>query len=763
MDKRLKLVVEAVTSEAQKRLRELRGEVEALGKGGTASALGLGDLESRANDLLGRTQQLGAEARNLRGEMQGSTQSLGLWGGAMQTAAGAAVALGAGWAAMKIGEKAVDMARTAAAAQGVEESFDKLAARSQMDSKALLGAMDAAAKGTVDDYDLMKQHNVDWYKGVSKNVGQYTDLIKIAEEKSKDFGISTLEYWQRMDEAISSGYSASLRHLGIVLDMDQAYENYGQKIGKAGDELDEYEQIQARVEATIANSASSLRDWDQAGEDATTTAQQFDATTTELSHELAETFLPAVIEAEKAVIGLKRALFDSDEAAESQAEMIIRTSTSYEEMAQRLSQLQAYQEQGGRWAKEGTKDWQEQTTTLEAWQRVQQEVQASYADMDLKLRDARRTTEGVTDSIKLNTDALEAQEAALEKGADVWGNYLRDVGEENWKFGQQVANAQFSAGQAAERAAFDLERIEKDAANRRSDILERADIRDEAQEARHANAMYRLRRDLRDDLADLEWDYQQERRQMMDQAPWWIRQALSKEFQERERIRKTGDKDALRAFDAALLEQIRAIDPVYARQIELLQERYEHEEKITKRESRQARRDEKEDYRISEREQERSLDLQLRNVERSLEDRRAEWAFHQQQREAQEHWAMQRLITDHEHSLDQLYETTMIGLAKLTPLFEHFGQEWSMALIQGMATGAPYTPLPYPGYNPFENWTNPFAAGAPATMGAAPAAAAPQPIAITNVFPGGYNPYQAEQVANRIEAQLGAGIRTRSR
>jgi hypothetical protein len=326
----------------------------------------------------------------------------------------------------------------------------------------------------------------------------------------------------------------------------------------------------------------------------------------------------------------------------------------------------------------------------------------------------RQAEEGMGNLGKATDDTtqdLEEQQKALDKARGMWSDYLDRVAAENWRYAQQVERAQFQATQAAENAAFSIYKIERDAADKRSDLFTSYAINVEADTASHYNKLRYLRQDLNDSLADMEWDYQKERREAMDQAPWWIRQALSKEFRERERIAKTGDAKALADYDKMLLQRIRAIDPVYAKELEKLQEQYKHEEQIEKREGRQSQQREEDAWQISSREQQQQLNHQLDVLERELREQREEWAFHDTQRLESERFSMGQMLTEYEHSLSTMWTTTQQKLAELPPLYEKYGYESWAAFVQGFNGAMAQTGgfSPWTGEDPFENWVNPWA------------------------------------------------------
>uniref|UniRef100_A0A6M3LXY4 Putative tail tape measure protein n=1 Tax=viral metagenome TaxID=1070528 RepID=A0A6M3LXY4_9ZZZZ len=775
-DKRLRLIVEAVTSSAQANLKSLSHSIEQLGAQGAKGAGDLGDLQQRANRLLGETQRLGQEAKELGRDMEASAQGTEAWSAATSAAADAAVMLGAGFALLKLGEKVLDFTRAAAAAQALETGFDKLASRGQVDSQLLLESLDKAAKGTVSDYDLMKEANEAWYLGITKNTDQYVDLMKIAEERSKDLGISTLEYWQRLTSALSSGYSISLRQLGIVIDMDRAYENYAVKIGTVADELDEQERAQARVEAAIVSGASSIADWESAEEDATTATQQFDAATANLAATIKEDLLPVLVPAinwiAQGLQGIDAGIAGQNEAFAQLVKTTGSVAAAEEEFAKRItiaSQGMIDGAEAARQAHTAMLDYKIDLIGIDKG--IQEDIRA--------MRMAENATIDWGKTIQDNTKDLEELAKAQKKAADIWGDYGRSVAQENWQMARRVADAQFSAGQAAERAAYDLYKIQRDAGDRTGDLMANAAIRDEADTARHYAKLRYMKQDLNDALADMDWDYQRERSDIIEKAPWWIRYALTAEYAQRERITASGDAKALEQYDEYLNERIKAIDPAYAIELDKIEDQHEHKEDIEERETRQALDRAKDGWNIQQREQAQAMDRQLFELGRDLGYQLDEWHFHQAQREESERHSMENIITDHEHSLSVLWDNTQRKLAELPSLYKHYGYENWVQFIKGWTDGQadyPQTINAPAGGGGAGGSMRRYQAGAwdiPRNELAylhkgemvLPAGMAQQvrevggPITINLNLGGGYSPYQGQQIAAQIATELGQGIR----
>jgi hypothetical protein len=722
MDKKISIIVQAIVAAARRDLRSVSDELETLSKrsqeAATASkpfTTGIEDLDARAAELQRRFGSLRQEAHGLAEEMEQAGPPIDVMGTAVSAATDAVILLGGAFALLKLGQKVFEIAETAAAAERLAEGFDTLATRSQVDSQLLLSSLKEASRGTISEYDLMREANQAWYLGIAKNVGQYADLMKIAEVKSKDLGMSTLQYWQRLTTALESGYPVGMRQLGIVIDNERAYREYAATLGVAADELTDQEQIQARVNAVLADGEPTLRRWEAAEVDAATVTEQFRAATADLTLEIEKKLLPVLIPAVEAITKGLRGIEAGIEGQNAEIARLIEQTGSAAEAEKEFAKNITI-------ASQGMIDGAEAARL------------AHTAMLDYRL-DLIGIDKGIQEDIRAMR--MGAQAAAdwtgeqdrlgdsLDKAKDIYDKYARDVEEANYRFGRSVADANFRAAQAAEDAAFRRYEIERDAGQRiddafrkaeqsKADYIERFQRWHRSELVQHLNELSRLQQDHFDELADMEWDYQEDRRDLLKGAPWYIRYALQREFAERKRIAATGDTQALRDYDRALRERIRAIDPIYAQELDELQEQYDHKRAVEEREAEQARDRTTEDWELRLREQRENLDEQVRQLERNLQeqtrvaerelrDQLEAWRFHDQQRRENEGRAMDNLIADHNRKLRTLYDDTNRRLADLDIIWKHWGWSHGIDYITNLqhalsTYSPPMSPMPAGGW-----------------------------------------------------------------
>lgn len=747
-DKRLRLLVEAVTSRAQQKLRSFGNSIQRFG-----------DQASRNLEKPTRATQ------DLSGQMSTLTK--------VATVALADLAIRYGRAAAQAVAAAEQMAASNLA---IEKSFEDVAWEYGVGSDEIIKAIKRASKNTIDKYSAMAAASTAMRLGVATDVEEFEKLMKITYMRARETGRGVEEAWGWITRGIGRASPRVLDNLNFLVSSTEALDGYAAALGKSADELSKVEQQEALRNYVLEQGIDDLEKWAETGGDAKDVFEEYHATMAEFRQELMEKFLPAMTTVTAGLTKLPRII---NQLAYITSVYTRGLGASIRELTKLIAEgdwaaIFAFQ------AREAGDAAMRSYALMDDWNK---RVIPGMEDLAAKMISIRNAVFGVSDATDDLTEDLEEQQKAVEKGADIWDDYLRDVAEKNWSYTRRVEDAQFSMRQAAERAAFDLMKIERDAGDRRGDLLETAAIRIEADTATHYNRLRYMKQDLMDELADMEWNYQRDRRDLLDRAPWWIRQALSKEFQERERIAKSGDKEALAAFDATLEARIEAIDPVYAKELELLDERYEHQEEIEEREAKQSLKREKDAWRISSREQERSLDHQLRELDRNLRHRRHEWSFHQQQREASERWSMSRLITKHEHSLNVMRETTERRLADISPLFDQYGYDWARILAEGFSRGqrdhllasvTPGRPYKGPGGVPLQQGLEYVPTTMPAMLHPGEAvlptpearlwrAGGETTINVTVNVGGGYTPYRAREVGDAVARQLGTEIRQRSR
>lgn len=603
---------------------------------------------------------------------------------------------------------AVNMARVAAKNLDLEKSYESLSARYNLASDEILEALDRAAKGTVDKYTLMLAANKAMRLGVATNTEEFEQLMKIAAVRAKEFGFTTAQAFDFIVTAIGRASPMIADNIGILLDANTTYKEYADSIGKSADELTMLEQKEAIRNRILREGLPDMKTWNEMGETASDVFQQYDSVMVELRQELGERFLPVVVGVTKELSKFLTGAETAEEKAEALTREIIASSGSFEEARRRLIELNLEQRRGGRWAAEATKDWRGLITVMGDWEPILGALDRGIREDVVAMRLGHRALGDLSAATDSGADAQAELQEKVESSTTAWLNYYDAVSSENLSFTRRMADLDFRQTQAFENAAFQRSEIERRAAENRQDILSSHDRRYEYDLESHLSRIRFSFEDHYDKLADMEFDYQEKIQQTLDRAPWWIRQALQKEFTERERIAKTGDKKALREYDKALRERIRLVDPIYAKELDKLEAQYEHEREIEEREQEKGVERERETWDLRLREQDDGLREQLRRLDRELENQRNAWNFSNQQRLENERRSLATLQQTHREAMDNLATDLNRKLAEINGTFEQWGRthgdSYARALAQalnaviapGFDFGALVGPQPFP-------------------------------------------------------------------
>ena len=164
------------------------------------------------------------------------------------------------------------MVNQATETQPVKDAFENLTKTVWESSETMLKSLKTASKWAVSEYDLMLSANRALKLWVTQNTDDMTDLMKIARL-----------YWQQMGQDVTQSFNdivtwlwrwspMILDNLWIIIDSEQAYEDYAKQLWKSSKELTKAEKTQALVNATLVEWRKAL---DEFWEPAQTMAERF--------------------------------------------------------------------------------------------------------------------------------------------------------------------------------------------------------------------------------------------------------------------------------------------------------------------------------------------------------------------------------------------------------------------------------------------------------------------------------------------------------
>ena len=201
-----------------------------------SGSIGITDRHGQAVTGLGRTLQY------LGGQFQGVGQSLAL-GFTVPLVASAAVLTQFDQSASKL---------------QVAEAFGRTAKQLNQSSKEIIEALDKAAGGTISDLDLMAAASRAMILGVTHDAGQFVQLMEIARDRARVFGVSTTQAFNDLTLGIGRQSRLILDNLGIIVRLEDATENYAKSIGKSVNELSLAERQQSFLNAVLAQTEATI-------------------------------------------------------------------------------------------------------------------------------------------------------------------------------------------------------------------------------------------------------------------------------------------------------------------------------------------------------------------------------------------------------------------------------------------------------------------------------------------------------------------------
>tara|TARA_R110000744_G_scaffold251941_1_gene367730 strand:- start:287 stop:1579 length:1293 start_codon:yes stop_codon:yes gene_type:complete len=178
--------------------------------------------------------------------------------------------------------------------QKVEKGFKSLAASSGFSTKALQ-KFQTATDGTVSSLDLMRQANNAMLLGIADSEDQMANMFDVAQRLAGALGKDTAFGIESLVTGLGRQSKLMLDNLGIMVDVNAAYEVFAEDLGIASSQLTDQQRKQAFVNATM-RSANILVG--KLGEETLSMSDNIlamKAAVSDAAAMLGETFAPAVI------------------------------------------------------------------------------------------------------------------------------------------------------------------------------------------------------------------------------------------------------------------------------------------------------------------------------------------------------------------------------------------------------------------------------------------------------------------------------------
>lgn len=176
------------------------------------------------------------EAKNLLGLVEG-----------FEKVAGVIAVAGAALYGVK---KAFDFVEEAEEIKAINNQFEVMTKQAGIATEALEKGLMDAAKGLVDDTDLLKAANEAILK-MGGSAQRLPEIMELARKATSVMGGDLLKNFEALSGAIAAGNTRALRQLGIVIDNESAMIKYAKSIGVTVNALSEQEKKQAVLNAAL--------------------------------------------------------------------------------------------------------------------------------------------------------------------------------------------------------------------------------------------------------------------------------------------------------------------------------------------------------------------------------------------------------------------------------------------------------------------------------------------------------------------------------
>lgn len=178
-------------------------------------------------------------------------------------------------------KEALDLSMEAEQIQSVQQGFDELAKNAGLSGEELKKSLEDASGGLINTTDLLQAGSKAIIQ-LGTNASQMGQLMTVARQASAVFGGSVTENFQGIVQAVSTGNQRMLKHLGLTVDVNKAYQDYANSLGVSVSALTEVDKQQAVLNAVIEKAATAYQGVNLNIKENTNLWQQFKTTLSEI-------------------------------------------------------------------------------------------------------------------------------------------------------------------------------------------------------------------------------------------------------------------------------------------------------------------------------------------------------------------------------------------------------------------------------------------------------------------------------------------------
>lgn len=194
------------------------------------------------------------DSKQLVVEMGDSKNLEGLTRGLME----AGVVAGTLGVAFFAAKAALDAVFNAEEIKQVNAQFQMMATNSGVASEKLKTGMEAAAKGLIDENTLLKLTN----QGLAElgtNAEKLPQVMELARKVTAVFGGDLSQRFSEISQAIASGQTRMLKHIGLTVDATAAQKAYAAQLGITVDQMTESDKQASLMNAVLEKGGDSFK------------------------------------------------------------------------------------------------------------------------------------------------------------------------------------------------------------------------------------------------------------------------------------------------------------------------------------------------------------------------------------------------------------------------------------------------------------------------------------------------------------------------
>jgi hypothetical protein len=231
--------------------------------GGDASQLKKAAQESKA--ALNDVKSAGAEAGDSFGKI----------------ALGATAAVAALVAAAKVTQEVFEFTSEGAQIASLEGASKRLALNYGANMRSIVSSVQSASFNTITEYDAMKSANLALTMNVSRNASEIGNLMEIAIERGRAFGLTTEEAFERLVRGIGRRSTKVLDDLGFTANAISINKEYAESIGVSTQALTDQDKVRALALDILRQGNEELANQGGLQQDISTGYQQITANITD--------------------------------------------------------------------------------------------------------------------------------------------------------------------------------------------------------------------------------------------------------------------------------------------------------------------------------------------------------------------------------------------------------------------------------------------------------------------------------------------------